>query len=81
MTDGTLPDTATFAFTLVRILEGRIAVDDVPEYTGLDTGFTPDCHPVEGSRGLFQRGSFGVRGLSPANEPWFGGMGLISVSN
>ena len=47
MTDGLLPDAAALALSLVRILESRIADDDVSQYAGLHPGFAPHRHPVK----------------------------------
>ena len=55
MTNDTLPDAATLALTLIRVFEGRIAVDDVPEHTGFDTEFASNCHTIELFWGLLAR--------------------------
>ena len=55
-----LLDTAIVAFTLIRILEGRVTIDDLSRNTSLDTGFTSTCHSIVAGRTSFMAAKMGV---------------------
>lgn len=57
-----LSDTAIVAFALIRILEGRVTIDDLSRDTSLDTGFTSTRHSIRAGRISFMAAEVGVLG-------------------
>ena len=56
------PDTTLIAFALIRIFEGRVAIDDLSGDAGFDTRFTSTCHSIRAGGSSFVAAELGVWG-------------------